>query len=477
MQNRFRENIIFSSIYQIVTVITPLITSPFISRVLGSAGYGDYNYTLAFANFFFLFAMLGVNNYGNRSIASVRSDRHALSKTFWEIYSLQVISASVCILLYVSFCFVYPSASIRKLFILQGVVVAAAFTDINWFAFGLEKFKFTTIRNLIVKILTLIAIFVFIRTERDTWIYILIIEVGTVGGLFAVWSLVRRETDFVKPNLKDILKHLKPNFLLFIPVLATSVYQSTDKIMLGIFIDNTVVGFYSYAESILNVPLGLITAICTVSMPRITNLLSQDKGAEAKELLDRSLFFTTVLEIALVFGLAATANRFIPLYLGDEYVETAKLLVVLSSIVLLSGLANVIRMMLLIPRANDKLYVMSVIIGAVANIIGNFALMPNLGVIGACISTILAYLLVLIVQMIGSRKDVKYPKFLLSIVPFVLLGAMMYFTVSFIDKNLVLNDWILIVLEIVVGVLFYGAGTAVMMFVYGKVLKKIPLKY
>lgn len=465
-------NIIYSSIYQILTIITPLITAPYLSRVLGPAGIGQYNYSLACANFFFLIAMLGVNNYGNRSIAQAREDKVKVSKIFWEIYGLQLLLSVICTVTYVLFsCFLF-SGEERFIFLIQGMVVFAATTDINWFAFGLEKFKYTTVRNIIIKLFTLGCIFLFVNTRNDTWIYIFVTEFGIIMGLLVLWPLVKKELYFIRPTLKGVFQHLRPNLVLFLPLLATSIYQYVDKIMLGIYMSDEIVGYYAYAESILNIPLGLINAVCTVAMPRITNLLSNDNKTDADEIYKKGLFLTSVLEIAIFWGILAISEKFIPLYLGEEFIETAYILKLLAIVVILLGTANVVRMMCLIPKGMDKLYSVSIILGCVGNIIGNILLIPKNGYVGACISTIVAYFIVDLIQIIGSRKILNYGKLFVCLIPFGFLGFFMYMVIKVIDKAILCNPLFLMVVEITTGLIIYSGGCIFAMYINKRILRK-----
>ena len=471
MEKSLKKNVIYNFLYQVVAIVTPIITAPYLARTIGAEGNGVYNYTLTYANFFFLFAMLGVNNYGTRMIAQVKNDKQTLSKTFWEIYTLQLILSVIFTGLYVVFCFCVFRAEERFLSLLQGLVVLASATDINWFAFGIEEFKYTTIRNLVIKILTLISIFVFVKEKADTWVYILIVECGVIMGLLVLWPLVNQKTDFYKPCIRSTIKHIRPNLLLFIPILATSIFQYTDKMMLGIFIDNSVVGHYSYAESIMNVPLSLITTVCTVFMPRISNMISEKKPG-TNEIFEKCLYLTTILEIAMVFGVAAVAPQLISLYLGVEFAETARLLVILSIVILLSGTANVIRSMLLIPNSRDVLYVWSIILGAIVNVIGNAFLLPRYGATGACVSTIASYFIVLLIQMVGSRRDILYFPYVMKMIPFVFLGSAMYFLIQLMDSRFNCNSWLLLFLEVFAGIVLYCSGSLIIVAIYRLINKR-----
>ena len=455
---RLKENLIYSIIFQVVAFITPLITSPYLSRVLGADGIGIYSYSHAFANYFFLFAMLGVNNYGNRAIARVKGNRKQVSHTFWQIYYMQLILTVIVGFAYLAFCFFFQPKIYRLIFLMQGLQVLSVVTDINWFAFGLERFKLTTIRNLVVKALTILSIFLLVKTPGDVWKYSMLLGVGTIGGLLVVWPLVHRETDFERPQIKQIFSHVKPNLILFLPLLATSIYQNMDKIMLGNMVNQAAVGYYTYAENILNIGISFITAICTVLMPRISNMMSNEKEDRAAALVEKAFHYTCVLEIALCFGCIAIADRFVPLYLGEGYTETAGLLKLLAAMIFLSGAANVLRMSFLIPKGFDRLYVIAIIAGAGVNLIGNLLLIPRLGAKGASIATLCSYATVLLIQMVGTKKFFPYVKWTIRLIPYVAIGLCMYFLIRFVD-GLPLNGWIALLSEIVIGGITFGIGS------------------
>jgi O-antigen/teichoic acid export membrane protein len=170
-----KKNFIYNFIYQILILILPLITVPYVSRVLGADGVGTYSYTYSIAYYFMIIAMLGLNNYGNRRIAKVRDNKEDLSKEFWSIYKLQLITSSIMIILY--FLYVSLFATKYKLIaFIQILYVASSMLDINWFFFGIEKFKLTITRNTIIKVFSLILIFIFVKNENDLWKYTTILS-------------------------------------------------------------------------------------------------------------------------------------------------------------------------------------------------------------------------------------------------------------------------------------------------------------
>lgn len=426
MNISLKKNIIYNTAYQMLTFITPLVTTPYLSRILGPEGIGKFAYAQSVANYFFLFAMLGVNNYGNRSVARVRNNREKLSSTFWQIYYMQLFQCIVMLILYVLFIICFTPKENRLLHYIWGLQVVSVIFDINWFVFGLEEFKLTTVRNVSVKVFTICFIFLFVKAAADVWKYTLIVMAGTIGGLVVIWPHVMAKTDLKRPDLNEIKKHFKPNAVLFIPYLASSIYGNMDKIMLGNMYNSSFVGFYSYAENILSIPLSLVTAICTTFMPRISNLVFNNGKNQASILLDKAMRYTMILNIAMCLGIISVAEDFVIVYLGVEYQYTAQLLKILAVELPITGFATILRMMYLIPKSKDKIYVMSVVFGAIANFIGNLIVIPLYGARGACIMTVISNIVVLITQIKGTINEQPYKQWFLDWIPYACIAFCMF---------------------------------------------------
>lgn len=454
MSASLKKNTIYNMIYQVVVIIAPLITSPYLSRVMGAESVGVYSYTYSIANYFFLFSMLGVNNYGNRAIAQAKFNRKNLSETFWQIYYLQLICTAMAGTAYFFYCLFLAKGFYQRMLLCQGIYVLSAATDINWFAFGMECFKQTTIRNIAVKLLTIVLIFAFVKAPGDVVKYTLIVTCGVVVGLLVMWPLVAKNTDFQKPDIHKILYHFKPNIILFIPYLATSIYN-LDRIMIGRIEGNEAVGYYNYAMNILSIPQGLSTAVCTVFMPRVSSLLKNGNRMKAIDLLDKSVQYMNVLNIALCFGLMSVAQTFIPFYLGEEYSRTARLLSILSVDIIISGMSTILRMVYLIPAEKDRTYTSSIIIGAIVNAIGNYLAIPKLGAEGACVATLVANGSILVVQVVSSWNELPYGKWLRKMLPFFLCGIAEYCVVNFFAKVNFLHGIVQIAVQITAGGIIY----------------------
>ena len=424
MKKSVKSNFIYSLGYNLINVLAPFIITPYVARVLGPENMGIYSYSYSIAYYFVLFAMLGVINYGNRTIAAVRDDRTVLSKTFWDIYYMQMFLSVVLTLIYVGYSFI-NNGNKAICFTLVFYVLSAMF-DITWLFYGVENFRFILIRNFMIKLIDLICIFVFVKTSNDLFKYTLIMAVGFLLANLFMWTNVHNYVDKSSFQLKDSIKHLKPNFVLFIPVIAISIYNAMDKIMLGKFASMIQVGYYDNSEKIITIPQMIITALGTVMLPRISNLLATGEKKATKDYLEKSILFVAVISSACTFGIITVANEFIQLYLGSGYEACVLLLYLLMPCLIFKAYANVFRMQYLIPQKLDHIYIKSVCMGAVINFIINFLLIPRYYAAGACIGTIAAEIIVCVYQMVYVVKDQKIIGAILKGFVFQVIGFIMF---------------------------------------------------
>lgn len=425
-----KKNFIYSISYQILTIILPLITAPYVTRVLGAKGLGVYSKTQALAQYFLLFAMLGVNNYGNRSIARVRDNRQDVSKTFWEIYTFQFATAVITVSLYWVYCIFFSSEN-RLIYMMQAFYVMSGLLDVNWCCFGLEKFRLTTIRSMIVRIATAIAVFTLINSKDDLWLYTFIISFGHIVSMLVVWPFIKKHIDFVKPTWDGIKRHIKPNLVLFWPVIAVSLYNIMDKLMLGWFSEDEEVAFYTYAERIVTIPTTLILALDNVIMPRMSNLYaSEGKNEKIKYLMDNVMLFAMFMAAAMGFGLAGIADVFAPWFYGRAFTRCGYFILLLSPVIVIKAWAGALRTQFIIPTGRDKIYVFSLTTGAIVNLIINALLIPKINGVGAIIGTLAAEFAVCFIQFFLCRRDIDIKNYLINGFSFCIIGAIMFFAVE-----------------------------------------------
>lgn len=425
-----KKNFIYSISYQILNIILPLITAPYVTRVLGAKGLGVYSKSQALAQYFLLFAMLGVNNYGNRAIARVRDNREELSRTFFEIYSFQFLTAIISTGIYWIYSLYLPSDN-RLIYMMQVFYVMSGILDVNWCCFGMEKFRLTTIRSMTVRIITAIAVFTLVNSRDDLWMYTFIISFGHIISTVVIWPFIRRHIDYIKPSWKGIRRHIKPNLVLFWPVIAVSLYNIMDKLMLGWFSEDEEVAFYTYAERIVTIPTTLILALDNVIMPRMSNLFaSEGKSEKIKYLMDNVMMFAMFMSAAMGFGLAGVADVFAPWFYGSAFTRCGYFIILLSPVIIIKAWAGALRTQFIIPTGRDKIYVVSLTSGAIVNLILNALLIPRMNGVGAIIGTLAAEFTVCFIQFFCCRKEIDIKNYLINGIAFCIIGAIMLIAVE-----------------------------------------------
>lgn len=459
-----KKNFIYNTFYQLLAIILPLITTPYISRVLGPDRIGIYSYSYSVAYYFVLFIMLGLNNYGNRTIAMVRDDKEKLSKTFIGIYAMQLLTSVVVVFVYIVYSMSLSNSPMTWIMLMY--VISAAL-DINWLFFGLEEFKLTVIRNTIIKILTTLCIFIFVKTPDDVYLYGMIMTFGMLLSQIVMWTFVKRYISFVRIGINDVIKHIKPNLILFIPVIAISLYKQMDKIMLGMMSNMTQVGFYESSEKVINIPMALINSLGTVMLPKMSNMMANKQNNKAKKYLLVSILFAMFLSTSMGFGIMGVSDLFVPLFYGEGYEQCITLFQILLPSCMFLAFANVIRTQYLIPHQEDNIYIKSVFLGAIVNLIVNALLIPEYQSTGAAVGTLLAEASVCIYQVVGVRKELPVKRYIKLAVPFVCIGIVMYTVLMFISLP-VDNLFIQLIVKILLGGIIYIVPT----FFYFIFLKK-----
>lgn len=444
-----KEHMVYQLSYQAVGVILPLFTMPYVARVLGADNSGIYSYVNTIANYFFVFGMLGLEQYGARSIARARDNYHKMSIVFSELLAVHIMASAVVIFCYFIFvCTLYDS--IQYIFLLQGLYVISALFDINWFYFGIEKFKLTVQRNAIIKIISAIAIFLFVKTQQDLSIYTFIMAFSALLSQIVMWPMLKGYVSLSKIEYSSMNKHWGPLVLLFIAVIAANLNRMVDKIMLGwlgVFAD---LGCYDYADKIVRVPLGVFAAAGTVMLSRMSNILVHDTDATNENILSISACWVLFISVGTGFGVAAVAPELVMVYLGDEYVGAVKLLQILAISIPIVAWNNFIRTQVLIPEQKDKIYAKAIVSGAVINIVANYALIAFWGAVGAAIATLIAYAVILLIQTVGMFKSINNTSEYVGVS--LVAGVIMFGAVRLSTYITVPPFWV----EVLIGLVAYG---------------------
>lgn len=450
------KNYLYNAGYQILYMLAPLITVPYISRNLGAHASGINSYTNAWVTFFYLMGQMGVTLYGNREIAYHRDDIDARSRTFWSIELLQILTVSSSLIVYLV-AVIFFSTTFQKYFLLQSLWIIAAGVDISWYFMGLEDFKKTVVRNTIVKLISIAAIFIFVRRPSDLWKYILLLGVAQLGGSLTLWPYLRGSIHRVK--LRDLhpLKHFYPAFLLFIPTITTQVYMVVNRLMLGRMSTQAATGQFDYGDKIVKLVLAIVTATGTVMLPHVANKFSKGDVKGVRQSLYNSFDFVTALAVPMMFGLMAISKKFAPWFLGNEYVPTGTLMFIESPIILFIAWSNVTGTQYLMPVNRVHEYTASVTAGAISNIVFNLFLIQRFGANGAALATVLSELLVTAVQLMFIRNTIKRRQLFSSVWKYLVAGFVMFVVVYRFNQMMRMSIPNLVV-QVIIGTLVYSIG-------------------
>ena len=455
MKKSIAKNYIYNLIYQMLTILLPLVTTPYLSRVLGAEPIGIYGYTISIVTYFILFGTLGVSMYGQREIAYRAQDKKERSKAFWEIISIRTITLSISILL---FYLIYGRSGDYALYyrILIIQLIANMF-DISWLFQGIEEFDKTVVRNLIVKLLSLVLIFVVIKTPNDLWKYFAIYVGAELIGNITLWLYTPKYLEKINIKELELKKHLKPTIALFVPQIAIQIYTVLDKTMIGnITNDMTEVGYYEQAQKIVKAALTVTTALQTVMNSRIANAYANKNEEEIKTCLKTSFNFVWFLTIPMAFGLMAIATKFVPWYYGAGFDGVVPIMIATSPILIPIGLSGVTGIQYLVQIGKQKIFTISVTVGAIVNIILNMILIHYFRGVGAVLASIIAEITILGIQLKYIREQFKIKDILKLAVKCLIAGIIMFLVVALITKYMPVSIMNTVIQIVVGGIVYLG---------------------
>lgn len=444
-------NLGYQTIYQIISTITPLITAPYISRKLGAENLGFFSYTSSIVTYFSIFAKLGIVNYGNRSIASVKESKEERSKEFVNIYMIQIMSSLIMLILYF-LCSKYIFVNEYKMLLFQGLFLLSEALDISWFYFGIEKFKLTALRSSIIKIITVASILLFVKNDSHLYRYTFIMGMSNIISAIVLWLPLHKYISLQKIDINILKRSIKPIMILFVPIIASSIYHVMDKTMLGSLSTYNELGYYYNADKVINIPINIFNGITTVMLPQITIKISNNQ--DEKNLIEQSFEIIAFLAFGISFGIAAVAKEFVPVFFGNGYEKCEILIYGFVPVMLIKIFAMFIRMEILIPRNKDKVYMYAVLAGVIVNFCANYKLISLYGSVGAVIATFVAELTVCITQLVFIRREISIKKLFIENIDFLIVGVLMIFLVRIFSMTVV-PTLIKLVIEISVGGGFY----------------------
>lgn len=414
LHGKIFKNYVLNMVYQVFMMIAPLITTPYISRVLGAENIGIYSYTLSIATYFIIAGGLGFPLYGQREIAIAASDRKKRSKVFFEVFYGQVILLSVSLILYFSFVFLFLD-EYRTVFLVQSISIIGGALATSWLYLGLEEFSVTVKKNVIVKVCSIVAIFLFVNDKTDLKIYILIMALSNICGNLFILVGTKKYVDvqYAKVKMSGIIQHIKPSFILGIPYYLTSLYTVIDRTMLGM-LENSVaeVGYYEQSQKIITLVTALTTSLGVVLMPRMANQMGNRDDKALRKYLFAGLKITMLISIPCMIGLIVIGDTICPWFFGTGYEKVGGLIKVFAPLTVLLGINNLIITQYFVATKKEKILIVFTTVGVITNVIFNIILIPKFGSYGAAVASVLSEMLKMVLALYYERKIIELHKLL-----------------------------------------------------------------
>lgn len=401
-QKSLKKNAVWNFIYTGTNILFPLITAPYVSRILGASNLGKVDFAKSFSQWFIVFAAFGIATYGVRAISQVRDEQEKINKVFSELFIINFIFSIFATVIYIIIIF-SNSGFLEELplFIVMMFSIVLNAVNIDWFYQGIEEYNYITNRNFIIKIASLIFIFIFVKSPDDYVVYglISVLGIGLSGVLNVFHSRNYATFTFKSINLK---KHIKSLSTFFLITFVISIYTNLDRTLLGFISTASSVAYLTRAKSVTSLGGTIANSIASVAMPRASYYLKSDFNSY-KKLIQEVPKYMLILTIPMAVGIFSLSPEIMYILGGDDFLRASNLLAITSIVVVFSSLSTFLSQQVLVPSGNERYSLISSIISSVVSVVANIALIPQYGYIGAGFAMVLAELSAVISRFSFTR--------------------------------------------------------------------------
>ena len=459
-------NAIFNIIYKILNAIFPLVSVMYISRILMPSGVGIISYAQNIASYFIVFATLGMPIYGTREIARVRDDKNITNQIFNELFIVNAISTILCMVCYIGLVILNPMFNKQiDLYLACGLSIFFNLINVDWFYQGQEEYIYIAIRNLAVKFISIVALFIFVKDSDDYVIYALISSLAIGGNYIFNIVNIKKYISFDFSEIK-LRRHLKPVFLLGVCIITMELYNKIDITMLGFWCDDSDIGYYSNAQKMTTLVITFTTAISAVFLPRLSYCFINDKTSYHK-LISKGLKIVLFFTIPCFVGMTQVSSNLIPLLFGNGFEPAIMTTNILSISILVRSICDLLCYQVIISSGQDKKFIVPYSLAIIINITLNFIFIPIMNQNGAALASIISELIVnclllsTVLKLVRPRVELKYVitiifsticmafgveiidgtfnSYFLNLCGQIIIGGLVYFAVNFFLKNEILK--------------------------------------
>lgn len=441
MMHSIKRNFLYNILLNISSVIFPLVTAPYVARVLEPEGIGLFNFANVYSGYFSLVALLGIPTYGVREVAKVRDNLKETQNLLSELMSIStIVTIMVSIVYIVTLVVVNQLSENYLIFLVAGIAIYLSPLRINWYYQGLEDFGGLTIRTLVIRFVSICCLFLFVRQKDDVIIYLALSVLGSTIAEFWNFILLWRSGIHPRFTLKGLKKHLRPLLILFSSIVASSVYTMLDTVMLGFITDYEQVGYYNTASHLSKVLLSLVTSLSIVAIPRVSYYIKNNKFDDANNLVGKSFAFVSFLGIPMGIGLMCISPIFVPWFFGNQYQGAIVPMMILGYLIIAIGFSNIAGIQVLVGCGKDNYFLSAILVGTFMNFFMNLVMIPFFGAIGASVSSLMTEMIVTVIMLYFIYKKTPIRIHTLSDVIKSLVGALLLIPLKFIVSEMGNND-------------------------------------
>jgi len=441
-------------------MIFPIIIYPYTSRIIGDEGIGRVAFSLSVVQYFIFLGSLGIPIYGIREISKYKDNVAKRSKIFFELLIIQVGATLLSLIIYLIVILKWNvlTNNLAILFIL-GINLFFNTLSLDWFYKGIEEYKFISVRNILVKLVALSYMFIFVKSKQDYLQYTIIFIITLTGVNIINAFNIKKFVSFERYTL-EIKHHIKSILIIFVSVLAISIYVNLDITMLGILSGEKHVAYYSVAIKLNRLLITLVTAFGTVIVPKISNYVYNKNNEEIKKLLKIALSYIFIISIPAIIILNNFAKEIILLMFGEQFKPAISTFKITNLIILFTGLNNFMGIQVLFPHNKEKYYTFSIIVGVIFNIILNYILIPIYKNDGAAIATLMTELIILILLFYFTKNQINKILFSKNLIKILFSGLLMLVLIN-LSKLIIFTS----VYRLIIGSVICSLGYLIILYI------------
>lgn len=403
-----KKNYLYNLSFSVTNILFPVLSFPYASRILGPEGIGKVQMASSVAQYFALFAALGIPIYGVQEVAKIRHNKNQLDAIFSELLTIYFVTSIMVAAVYAIVILAFPYfAPNFQLYGYAGLIILLGFSSIDWLYSGLEDFKSLAVRTIVVKLAALAFLYLFVRNSDDCLAYLFVTIFALIGNNVINFLMIRRKAALVLPT-KEIFRHLKPLFFIFSTTVAASMYAILDTVLLGLLSTEKAVGVYTAAVKLAKVSLPFVTSIGAILIPQISKQIADEKFDHVQKLLNRSFHFIIFFSIPISLGLLLLAPEFIEVFSGRQFADAVVAMRLVSGLPIIIGFGYFFAFQVLVPGGRYKEMFYSVLGGLASCLLLSFLLVPRLKENGTAITNICSEIVVTVIYFYFVRKHFTY---------------------------------------------------------------------